>query len=68
MPEPQLSPIVRFATIERPACPSCRAQMMLARIVPAFVGTYLHRFGAPRAITSLRRSRAHNNRHGAKFA
>ena len=45
MPEPQpLSSIVPLAPIERPACPKCQAQMMLAQIVPAFLGTDLHTF------------------------
>ena len=39
-----LSSIIALAAIERPACPQCRAQMMLARIVPAFSGTDLHTF------------------------
>jgi hypothetical protein len=36
--------IVPLGAIERPACPKCHAQMMLARIVPAFSGTDLHTF------------------------
>jgi hypothetical protein len=45
MPRPQLlSTIVPLAEIERPACPKCQAQVMLARIVPAFSGTDLHTF------------------------
>ena len=45
MAEPQpLSSIVPLAPIKRPACPKCQAQMMLARIVPAFLGTALHTF------------------------
>jgi hypothetical protein len=39
-----LSSIVPLAVIERPACPNCQAQMMLARIVPAFLGSILHTF------------------------
>jgi hypothetical protein len=39
-----LSSIVPLAVIEQPACPKCQAQMMLARIVPAFAGTALHTF------------------------
>jgi hypothetical protein len=39
-----LSSIVPLTVIERPACPKCQAQMMLARIVPAFAGTALHTF------------------------
>jgi hypothetical protein len=53
MPQSQLlSSIIALAAIERPACPTCRAQMMLARIVPAFSGTDLHTFECTRAITS----------------
>jgi hypothetical protein len=45
MPQSQLlSAIISLAAIERPACPKCQAQMMLARIVPAFSGTDLHTF------------------------
>jgi hypothetical protein len=45
MSQPQLlSSIVPLAAIERPACPKCQAQMMLAGIVPAFSGTDLHTF------------------------
>ena len=45
MPEahPLLS-VVPLVAIERPACPKCQAQMMLARIMPAFQGTELHTF------------------------
>ena len=35
MPQSQrLSPVIPFAAIERPACPKCRAQMMLVSIEP----------------------------------
>ena len=45
MPDSQrLSSIVSLAAIERPACPECQAKMMLARIVPAFMGTDLLTF------------------------
>jgi transposase-like protein len=45
MPQPQLlSSIVLRTPIEHPSCPKCQAQMMLARIVPAFSGTDLHTF------------------------
>ena len=45
MPQPQpLSSIVPLGAIERPACPKCQAQMILARIVPAFSGTDVHTF------------------------
>jgi hypothetical protein len=36
--------MVPLAAIERPTCPKCQAQMMLARIMPAFLGTELHTF------------------------
>ena len=45
MSHPQLlSSIVPLAAIERPSCPKCQAQMLPARIVPAFLGTDLHTF------------------------
>ena len=45
MTEPQsLSSVVPLTPIERPACPKCQAQMMLAQIMPAFLGTDLHTF------------------------
>jgi hypothetical protein len=45
MSEPQCpSSIVPLAAIVRPACPNCQAPMMLARIVPALLGTALHTF------------------------
>ena len=45
MAEPHLlSSMVPLAAIKRPACPKCQAQMMLARIMPAFLGTELHTF------------------------
>jgi hypothetical protein len=39
-----LSSIVPFVEIERPACPKCQAQMLLARILPARLGIDLHTF------------------------
>jgi hypothetical protein len=55
MPEahPLLS-VVPLVAIERPACSKCQAQMMLARIMPAFLGTDLHTFECWFAIMSLR--------------
>ena len=45
MQEPQpLSSVVPRAAIERRACQRCQAQMTLVRIMPAFLGTDLHRF------------------------
>jgi phage FluMu protein Com len=36
MPQSQrLSSVIPFAAIERPACPKCKTQMMLASIEPA---------------------------------
>jgi hypothetical protein len=36
MPQSQrLSSVIPFAAIERPACPKCKAQMMLVSIEPA---------------------------------
>jgi transposase-like protein len=39
-----LSSIVPFVEIERPACPKCQAQMLLARIVPARLGIGIQTF------------------------
>jgi hypothetical protein len=39
-----LSSIVPSVELERAACPKCRAQMFLARIVPARLGIDLHTF------------------------
>jgi hypothetical protein len=39
-----LSSIAPLTVIERPACPKCQGQMMLARIMPTFLGADLHTF------------------------
>ena len=45
MPQPQhLSSDVPFVAIQRPACPRCKAAMMLASIEPARPGVDLHTF------------------------
>ena len=46
MPQSQrLSSVVPFVAIERPACPKCKAQMMLVSIEPARArGVDLHKF------------------------
>jgi hypothetical protein len=45
MPQPQrLSSVIPFVAIERPACPKCKAQMMLVSIEPARPGIDLHTF------------------------
>jgi hypothetical protein len=46
MPQSQrLSSVIPFAAIERPACPKCKAHMMLVSIEPArAVGIDLHTF------------------------
>ncbi|MEA2915320.1 MAG: hypothetical protein QOJ15_7401 [Bradyrhizobium sp.] len=45
MPQSQrLSSVIPFVTIERPACPKCKAAMMLASIEPARAGLDLHTF------------------------
>jgi len=46
MPQSQrLSSVIPFAAIERPACPRCKAQMMLVSIEPARArGVDLHTF------------------------
>jgi hypothetical protein len=38
------SSVIPFVAIERPACPKCKAAMMLARIEPASGGVDLHTF------------------------
>jgi hypothetical protein len=40
----QLSSVIPTAAIERPACPKCKARMMLASIEPARPGVDLHTF------------------------
>jgi hypothetical protein len=45
MPQSQrLSSVIPFAAIERPACPKCKAPMMLASIELARPGVDLHTF------------------------
>jgi hypothetical protein len=45
MPQPQrLSSVIPFVAIERPACPKCKAPMMLASIEPERAGVDLHTF------------------------
>ena len=45
MPQPQrLSSVLPFAAIGRPACPKCKAPMMLISIEPARAGVDLHTF------------------------
>ena len=45
MPQSQrLSSVIPFVAIERPACPKCKAPMMLASIEPARAGLDLHTF------------------------
>jgi len=45
MPQSQrLSSAIPFVAIERPACPKCKARMMLASIEPARPGVDLHTF------------------------
>ena len=42
MPQSQrLSSVIPFAAIERPACPKCKARMMLVSIEPARAGRRL---------------------------
>jgi hypothetical protein len=66
MPQPQLlSSIVPLAAIERPTCPKCQAQMMLARIVPAFLGTALHTFECAACNHVLRTLGAYDDWRGA---
>ena len=69
MPEPQpLSSIVPLAAIERPSCPKCQARMMLARIVPAFLGTDLYTFECSVCDHVLKTLGAYDDRRGATFA
>ena len=45
MPQSQrLSSVIPFAAIERPACPKCKAAMMLVSIELAGPGVDLHKF------------------------
>jgi hypothetical protein len=45
MPQSQrLSSAIPFVAIERPACPKCKARMMLVSIEPARAGVDLHTF------------------------
>src|ERR1700722_15663894 len=45
MPQPQRPPSVApFVAIQRPACPRCKAAMMLASIEPAHPSVDLHTF------------------------
>jgi hypothetical protein len=41
---PQSQSVIPFVAIERPACPKCKAPMMLASIEPARPGVDLHTF------------------------
>jgi hypothetical protein len=55
MPQSQrLSSVIPFVAIKRPACPMCKAPMMLASIEPARAGIDLQRLNALSAITYLR--------------
>ena len=45
MPQSQrLSSVISFAAIERPACPNCKAAMMLVSVELAGAGVDLHTF------------------------
>jgi hypothetical protein len=44
--------IMAEAQLERPSCPKCQAQMMLAQIMPAYLGIERVRLSAGRATTS----------------
>ena len=69
MPEPQpLSSVTPLAAIERPTCPKCQAQMMLARIMPAFLGTDLHMFECTVCNHVLKTLGAHDDWRGASLA
>ena len=66
MPEAHpLSSVVSLVAIERPACPKCQAKMMLARIMPAFLGTDLHTFECLVCNHVVKTLGAHDDRRGA---
>ena len=66
MPEAHpLSSVVSLVAIERPACSKCQAQMMLARIMPAFLGTDLHTFECLVCNHVVKTLGAHDDRRGA---
>jgi hypothetical protein len=45
MPQTQRTPsVIPFVAIQRPACPRCKAAMMLASIEPEHPGVDLHTF------------------------
>ena len=48
MPESHPLPDYISVRIQRPACPRCRAHMMLARIMPARIGFDLRIFECPK--------------------
>jgi hypothetical protein len=55
MPQSQrLSSVIPFAAIERPACPKCKAAMMLVSIELAGLASTNIRLNALSAITHLR--------------
>jgi hypothetical protein len=62
-----LSSIGPLAATERPVCPKCRSQMMLARVVPAFLGTDLHTFECAECNHVLETLGAHDDWRGATF-
>lgn len=64
MPQSQL--LSSIGAIERPACPTCRAQMNLARIVPAFSGTDLHTFECTLCNQVLKKLDAREDRRGPR--
>jgi hypothetical protein len=56
MPQSQrLSSVIPFAAIERPACPKCKAQMMLVSIEPARARMRLNALSAIRYLRPLPR-------------
>jgi hypothetical protein len=55
MPQSQrLSSVIPSATIERPACPNCKAPMMLVGIEPGHAGVDLHTFECARCNCALK--------------
>jgi hypothetical protein len=56
MPQSQrLSSVVPFVALERPACPKCKAAMMLVSIALARPGVDLHTLNVLSAIAYIRR-------------
>ena len=68
MPQSQgQSSVIPFAAIERPACPKCKAHMMLVSIEPARArGVDLHTFECAVCNQELKTFAAHDDRMKSK--